>query len=171
MNKLLVMMPMLIVLLSLVACSDSGNVLKQPIITETLPPISLTESQEASLSALKTPYVGNASAVSKIIQVLYIPACGWQQRFMSVGDNYDSSFTPYTLTVYYEPTDLDAAEAMLEEMQAINAVFERNAAILFALIGNLEEVTFAVRLTPSDNIFDNNAYEHHWSITKDSKPE
>jgi len=63
-----------------------------------------------ALSALKTVYVGNNSAVSRIAKTLPAPTNNWRQRFISIGDDYDSRLATNTLTVYYEPIDLNPDE-------------------------------------------------------------
>ena len=100
-----------------------------------------------------------------IIQELSIPQDGWQQRFMSIGDDFGSGLAPYTLTVYYELHNL--SENIATHIQELPIhIFEENAAFLFAHIGNLEEVTFALRQTPSNDILDSAAYEYFWTIAR-----
>jgi hypothetical protein len=116
-----------------------------------------------TLADLRTPYVGSATAVYRIIQALPIPADGWYQRFFS--DNTGSEFAPYTLVVYYEPADTSIAIMEIHELPI--EAFEKNAALLFSLIDNLKEVTFAVRQTPRlSNELDPSAYEHRWTASR-----
>lgn len=118
--------------------------------------------QPRTLSALRTPYVGNASDVSRIIQVLPIPSEGWMQKFMSI----DSYRIPYSLTVYYEPSDSYAAATMQTQVKP-TAAFEANSLLLFVLIDNLDEVTFAVRYTPSPDHSFEDEYEYFWTVSRD----
>ena len=55
-----------------------------------------------ALSAIRTPYVGDNSAVGKIINSLPRMDRDYVQRFFSIGDDYDTGHIPFTLTVYYE---------------------------------------------------------------------
>ncbi|MDR1158531.1 MAG: DUF4825 domain-containing protein, partial [Oscillospiraceae bacterium] len=119
-------------------------------------PMTMDDNLRA-LSLLRTPYVGNNSAVGKIIDLL--PPLGDEltQRFFSIGDDYGAG--PYTLTLYYEQ---DGAE----RERNITAQ-PTNAALLFALIDNLEEVSFAFRNTPSDGKLDKAAYTSGVTINKE----
>jgi hypothetical protein len=56
----------------------------------------------ASLSALRTPYVGDNSAVGKIADALPPLTAELKQRFFSIGDDYGTGNAPHTLTLYYE---------------------------------------------------------------------
>ena len=143
--------PILFGMLLFTSCQSATNIHEEELIT-------------ALSTALGTPYVGNVSAVSEIVQALPIPQDGWRQRFMSIGDDC----TPYALTVYYEPANSSTTAVQAQEMP-IDA-FEKNAAFLFDHIGNLEKVIFAVRQTPSDSALDISAYEHHWAITRNYAP-
>ncbi|MCL2618086.1 MAG: DUF4825 domain-containing protein [Defluviitaleaceae bacterium] len=111
----------------------------------------------AGYPALATPYVGNAPAVSRIVLSLPPPGDGWRQQFISI----DSE--AYSLTVYYEPL---AADTVPQTPDLPADTFEAHAALLFELIGNLAEVTFAKRQTPSDGILDTEAYKHLWIATR-----
>jgi hypothetical protein len=110
-----------------------------------------------ALSVLRTPYVGNNSAVGKIVDVL--PPLGDEltQRFFSIGDDYGTGHAPYTLTLYYEQ---DGTERNI-------TVMPKNAALLFALIDNLEEVNFAFRNTPSGGELDKAAYTSRIAVNKE----
>ena len=143
-------MPTLFAILFFAGCQNTSN--------------THEEEPNMAISSLSTPYVGNVSAVSSIIQLLPIPQDSWQQRFMSIGN--DS--TPYALTVYYEPADPNATAMQTQEMP-IDA-FERNATFLFEHICNLEKVTFSIRQTPSNDTLDISAYEYHWTITRSHAP-
>ena len=100
-------------------------------------------------ASLRTQYVGDNSAVGRIINTL--PPIGGQytQRFFSIGDDYGTGTSPYTLTLYYEKdgdTDYDFT------------ITSQIPILLFAMIGNLEEVNIATRNSPSENELDKSAY-------------
>jgi beta-lactamase regulating signal transducer with metallopeptidase domain len=118
-----------------------------------------------ALAALRTPYVGNNSAVGKIIDALPPLNNAHKQQFFSIGDDYGTGFAPYTLTIYYEymGADKTAARDMTYE--------PKTAALLFALIDNLEEISFAFRDTPSDGGLDKNAYTSRLTIGKEQTTE
>ena len=117
--------------------------------------------QAGTLSALKTPYIGDASAVSKIIQVLPLPDEDWLQRFFAM----ETSIVPYSLTVFYEPATLEALST-IQLQEKPTADFEANALLLFALVDNLSEVTFAVRYTPAPDYSHEDDYDYFWTISK-----
>ncbi|MFF2888708.1 DUF4825 domain-containing protein [Paenibacillus sp. NPDC057967] len=92
-----------------------------------------------------TPYVGDNSKVSGITSWLPSPDPRYMQRYMAIA----SSEQPYGLTLFYEPLDPasygelpDAArDAEFAEQSRSNAI------VLFAMIGNVDRLTFAYRTT------------------------
>ncbi|MEG6520997.1 M56 family metallopeptidase [Desulfotomaculum sp. 1211_IL3151] len=121
-------------------------------IVLTSPDMKVNMDDLKALSAMRTPYVGNNSAVGKIIDALPRLDRDHTQRFFSIGDDYHTGCAPFTLTVYYEPNDT--------ETSAIRniAVTPKNSVLLFSLIDNLEEINYAFRSTPSDGKLDKTAY-------------
>jgi beta-lactamase regulating signal transducer with metallopeptidase domain len=101
------------------------------------------------LAALRIPYVGDNSAVGNIVGALPPLGLRHTQKFFSIGDDYGTSKAPYTLTVYYEQDG---------QIQDDYAITPRNATLLFALIDNLEEVSYAIRTSPSGDTLDKSAY-------------
>jgi len=119
------------------------------------------EEQSETLFALRTPYIGDAPAVSRIVQALPLPAEGWLQRFFAV----ETSTAPYSLTVFYEPVDLETV-AIIQSQEKPTATFETNALLLFSLIENLDEVVFAVRYTPGSANISYDEYDYFWTTTR-----
>jgi hypothetical protein len=110
-----------------------------------------------SLSALKTSYVSDNSAVAKIVNLLPVPDTRLAQRFMSIGDDYGTGLAPNTLTLYYEPSEPGAV--VLPEEFSMNNYCEKNFILLFALIDNLQEIHFTFRPTATaDGELDKSAY-------------
>lgn len=98
------------------------------------------------LSQAKTPYIGDASKVSKIAGSLNTPYPTYIQNFIAL----QTTKEPYGVTVFYEPR----SNAELSTLPPFSdARFERqlrkNALILLSMIDNAGEVTFAFRATPS----------------------
>lgn len=98
------------------------------------------------LSQAKTPYIGDASKVSRISGSLNTPYPTYIQNFTSL----QTTKEPYGVTVFYEPR----SNAELSTLPPFaNARFERqlrkNALVLLSMIDNAGEVTFAFRATPS----------------------
>jgi len=100
-------------------------------------------------ASLRTPYVGNNSAIGSIINIL--PPLGEQfaQKFFSIGDDYGTGKAPNTLTLYYEQNG---------ETDDDFTITSQIPLILFAMIDNLEEVNLATRNSPSGNELDKSAY-------------
>lgn len=120
----------------------------------------------AILSEMKMPYVGDNSSVGDILYCLPTPDSRLKQQFFSIGDDYGTSFAPNTLTIYYEPHSEDVENTTMQYLAHENA-YLKNAVLLFALIDNLDEVTFAVRddLT-SDAILHKEAYTSYQRLSR-----
>ncbi|MDR1321675.1 MAG: DUF4825 domain-containing protein [Gracilibacteraceae bacterium] len=147
-----------------VICGEGENAAEYGLWVRTDPAMIL-EGQPTidanALSALRAPYVGDGSAVGKIVDAL--PPLGDEltQRFFSIGDDYGTGHAPYTLTLYYEQ---GGAERNITALP-------KNAALLFALIGNLEEVSFAFRNDPSGGELDKAAYLSKITVSKEQSGE
>ena len=98
------------------------------------------------LSQAKTPYIGDASKVSKIAGSLNIPYPAFIQKFISM----QTTKEPYGVTVFYEPR---SNVELITLPQFSDVRFERqlrkNALVLLSMIDNAGEVTFAFRSSPS----------------------
>jgi beta-lactamase regulating signal transducer with metallopeptidase domain len=130
-------------------------------IVLTSPDMRIIMDDIYALSAMRTPYVGNNSAVGKIIGELPSIDREYTQQFFSIGDDYGTGRAPYTLTIYYEPND--------SETSAIRniTVTPKNSVLLFVLIDNLEEVNIAFRETPSDGRLDKEEYTSRATYSKE----
>ncbi|WP_313582114.1 M56 family metallopeptidase [Lacrimispora sp.] len=130
-------------------------------IVLTSPDMRIIMDDIYALSAMRTPYVGNNSAVGKIIGELPGIDREYTQQFFSIGDDYRTGRAPYTLTIYYEPND--------SETSAIKniTVTPKNSALLFMLIDNLEEVNIAFRETPSDGELHKEEYTSRATFSKE----
>ena len=125
-------------------------------------PMSMNNVYE-ELLAMRIPYVGDSSGVGEIIYHLPEIDSRHTQRFFSIGDDYGTGHAPHTLTVYYEPNDTDTNENEIRNI----TVTPKNAALLFALIDNLEEVNYAFRPTPGNGELDKAAYISRITYNKD----
>ncbi|WP_349947956.1 M56 family metallopeptidase [Lacrimispora sp. BS-2] len=121
-------------------------------IVLTSPDMNANMDDLNALFAMRTPYVGNNSAVGKIVYALPRLDRGYTQQFFSIGDDYGTGRAPYTLTIYYEPSNGETTD-----MRNIT-VTPKNSALLFVLIDNLEEVNIAFRETPSFGELDKEKY-------------
>ncbi|MDR1060933.1 MAG: DUF4825 domain-containing protein [Clostridiales bacterium] len=143
-----------------VICGEGENAVEYGLWVRT-DPGTIFQAQPtidtSALSALRTPYVGDNSAVGKIVGALPPLDDALTQRFFSVGDDYGTGYAPHTLTLYYEQ---NGAERNITALP-------KNAALLFALIDNLEEVNFAFRNTPSGGELDKAAYASRIAVSED----
>jgi len=124
---------------------------------------------EYEVSDLRIPYVGAAHLTQRVVDSLPLPGDNWAVQFIQIGANhslFDFAYPPHTLTVFYEPAYDSVIEGSREYPNVPFAEFERNAEMLFDLIGNLEEVTFSVRFAPSEGgEFDSDSFDYRWSMT------
>ncbi|MDR7810234.1 M56 family metallopeptidase [Lacrimispora sp.] len=130
-------------------------------IVLTSPDMRIIMDDIYTLSAMRTPYVGNNSAVGKIIGELPSIDREYTQQFFSIGDDYGTGRAPYTLTIYYEPNDSETSA--LKNI----TVTPKNSVLLFVLIDNLEEVNIAFRETPSDGRLDKEEYTSRATYSKE----
>lgn len=114
-----------------------------------------------ALAALRTPHVGDNSAVGKIIAALPRIDREHAQRFFSIGDDTDTDESPRSLTLYYEPHEGEISETNNPVTTPIQSV------LLFSLIDNLSEVRYAFRSTPSFENLDKDAYTVRQTHSKD----
>lgn len=122
------------------------------------------------LERLKTPYVGNASAVAEIMGSLPLPGSGYVQRYISL----ETEKEPYGITVYYEPKEEMRNHLVYPEAKEQNAVFrmlEKNALVLLALVDNADQVTFRVKNTPSGGTLEKSPYEKSISFLREELTE
>lgn len=115
----------------------------------------------ATIANYRTPYVGNNSLVSQISGRLPVPHRNFMQRFMAL----QTSAQPYGLTLYYEAAHPASSGPAgnhgipLDDPAArFGIIMRSNALVLFSMIDNLGQVTFAFRPDMSGNVLDQEAY-------------
>jgi beta-lactamase regulating signal transducer with metallopeptidase domain len=113
------------------------------------------------ITTYRTPYVGNNSRVSQISGRLPVPHRNFMQRFMAL----QTTAQPYGLTLYYEaahPASSGPAGnhgiPLDDPATRFGKVMRSNALVLFSMIDNLGQVTFAFRPDMSGNVLDQEAY-------------
>ncbi|MCL2674778.1 MAG: DUF4825 domain-containing protein [Defluviitaleaceae bacterium] len=124
---------------------------------------------EQGMSELWIPYVGAAHLTQRVVDSLPLPGDNWVARYIQIGADYSIGgfdvYPPHTLRVFYEPQYGSIIEGTREYPSIPIVAFESNAEMLFGLIGNLEEVTFSVRFTPSEgNVLDADFFDYRWSM-------
>ncbi|GMQ61755.1 M56 family metallopeptidase [Vallitalea maricola] len=119
-----------------------------------------------SLSEYKTPYVGDSSKVSHIAGFLPPPEKTFMQHYISM----ETSEKPYSLTIFYElAPDLEykgewpivTPDSIFETNSRINAL------VVFTMIDNLDEVTFAFRNSRSDGTLDQSKYNTSFTFSRE----
>ncbi|QUH20595.1 M56 family metallopeptidase [Alkaliphilus sp. B6464] len=112
----------------------------------------------AEISRYKTPYVGDNSKVYAIVNHLPVPDNYFNQKYISM----KTSEKPYNLTLYYESgSDIEykGEWPVTKPDSAIELNSEKNALVLFSMIDNLDEVTFAYRISQSSGELDFSKYD------------
>lgn len=115
----------------------------------------------ANIANYRTPYVGNNSLVSQISGRLPVPHRNFMQQFMAL----QTSAQPYGLTLYYEaahPASSGPAGnhgiPLDDPATRFGRIMRSNALVLFSMIDNLDQATFAFRPDMSGNVLDQEAY-------------
>ncbi|SDI17103.1 M56 family metallopeptidase [Desulfosporosinus hippei] len=127
----------------------------------------ITTYDLAKISRHKTPYVGDNSKVGAIAASLPIPDNYFIQRYISM----ETSEKPYGLTIYYEA---GADEKYKDEWPIIkpDSVIESNsrmnALVVFCMIDNLDQVTFAFRNSQSSGQLDTSRYNTSFTFQRAS---
>ena len=122
-------------------------------------------NDKSDFAHLTTPYVGEAHAVYNIVNALPLPDDDWTVRSIQIGENHGDfaqSYSPYTLTVFYEPRQGAVISGTNDDLDIPTDAFVANSNLLFDLIENLQAVTFSVRLNPAaDDYVDH--FDYRWS--------
>jgi len=119
------------------------------------------------ISRYKTPYVGDSGKVSAIAGHLPAPQNHFKQRYISM----KTSERPYKLTVYYERvSDIEyEGEWPIGTPDSIIETNSRsNALVLFSMIDNLDEVTFAFRNSQSEVKLEESKYDTSFTFPRAS---
>jgi beta-lactamase regulating signal transducer with metallopeptidase domain len=115
----------------------------------------------------KTPYIGNNSKVSAIVSNVPAPSKDFNQKYISL----ETKNKPYKLNVYYEAKkdSLYSGEWPVIDINNINySNMEKNALVLFSMIGNMDEVTFAFRNSESEGSLDTSKYNATASFKREN---
>ncbi len=118
-------------------------------------PLTSTEHVDPAQQLLenKTAYVGDATKVGNIAQLLEFPP-GLDYDHLEL----DTESTPYAVTVILK-TDVETREHYEELLH--QSAFQRNALIMFALIENMEGVNF--RLSDGEDDDYSISYSRDWA--------
>ena len=141
---------------------DRGTVSYGFIVRVDMLPYNLTE-----ISKNKTSYIGDSSKVAAISGNLPVPDKYFKQQYISM----ETSKKPYKLSVYYEPKS-DAKYEGVWPIATPDSVLEANsrtnALVVFCMIDNLDEVTFAYRISPSKGELDISKYDSTFTFQRSS---
>jgi beta-lactamase regulating signal transducer with metallopeptidase domain len=119
------------------------------------------------ISKYKTPYLGDSSKVSIIVNALPVPYSYFKQQYISMV----TEKKPYNLNVFYEEKKYASHTIEWPIVDHNNATYSnmsRNALVLFCMIDNLDEVTFAFRDSQSDGKLDKSKYDTTFTFTRAS---
>ena len=122
----------------------------------------------AEIAKHKTPYVGDPSKAGAIIGRLPVPDTYFIQHYMFLR----TAEKPYGLTAYYEPADdgknNEALPAITSDPK-IMATLQKNALVLFCMIDNVDDVTFAFSPTPSAGELNTTDYSIEISFSRSDR--
>ncbi|XEC93302.1 DUF4825 domain-containing protein [Paenibacillus tarimensis] len=107
-----------------------------------------------NISKERTPYIGDSGNVSRLVGHLPVPDRHYMQRYIAL----QTDRKPYGLTVFYEPADPDGNPLPPYYEPEQPKVSHNNALVLFAMIANVDEITFAFRGDPSTGQLEQSAY-------------
>ncbi|MHB8076623.1 M56 family metallopeptidase [Desulfosporosinus fructosivorans] len=132
-----------------------GFVVRVDMLTYNLP----------ELAKHKTPYIGNASKVAALAGRLPVPDSDFKQQYISMF----TSSKPYKFNVFYEVKENDTNRkewAIENPNNATNSNLRKNALVLFCMIDNLDEVTFAFRKSQSSGDLDTSKYDTSFTFQR-----
>jgi len=141
---------------------DRGIVSYGFVVKVATPTYNLTE-----ISKYKTPYVGDNSKVSAIANQLPVPDNYFKQQYISMV----TEKKPYKLNVFYEAkkgASHISEWPIVDHNNATYSIMNKNALVLFCMIDNLDEVTFAFRDSQSDGKLDDSKYDTTFTFTRAS---
>lgn len=121
----------------------------------------------AEISKYKTPYVGDHIKVSAIAGSLPAPDSYFRQQYISMKTHEK----PYCLTIYYEAasdSEYKNEWPIVSPDSAIEGNSRMNALVVFCMIDNLDEVTFAFRNSQSDGKLDESKYNTSFTFPRAS---
>ena len=110
------------------------------------------------LSKHKTPYVGDNNKVSSLANRLPAPHSYFKQQYISM----ITSKTPNSLTIYYEAANdypYEGEWPIVTPDSVIEINSRTNALVAFCMIENLDQVTFAYRISQSNGELDTSKYD------------
>lgn len=119
------------------------------------------------ISKYKTPYVGDNSKVGHIARFLPVPQKYFRQQYTSM----KTSNKPYKLTIYYEAasnTEYEGEWPIVTPDSVIETNLRTNALVVFCMIDNLDQVTFAFRDSQSDGKLDESKYNTTFTFSRTS---
>lgn len=117
------------------------------------------------ISQLRTPYVGDAPKVWDLVQSLPPPEKSFKQHYISL----ETEKKPYGLTAFYEPKydgTYVSEWPLIKKDEGSYSNVEKNALVLFCMIDNVDNVTFAFRNSPSDGKLDESKYDSKFTFLR-----
>ncbi|MCK5764179.1 MAG: DUF4825 domain-containing protein, partial [Clostridiales bacterium] len=119
----------------------------------------------SEISKYKTPYVGDSSKVTHIADLLPVPDNYFKHQYISIKSNNK----PYNLTIYYEPAadmEYEGEWPITKPGSVIETNSRTNALVVFSMIDNLDEVTFAFFISQSDGELDDSKYNTTYTFQR-----
>jgi len=135
------------------------------VVTSSVEGVKTSTYNVQEIAKYKTPYVGDNSKVVALVNNLPVPDSYFKQQYISMVTDKK----PYSLNVYYEPKENIAREWPIVSRDKITfSNISKNALVLFSMIHNLDEVTFAFRDSQSEGKIDELKYHYTYSFLRTS---
>jgi len=141
---------------------DKGIVNYGFVVSVDMPTYNLNE-----ILKYRTLYVGDNSKVGAIVNHLPVPDSYFMQQYISML----TEKKPYKLNVFYEAkkgTSHISEWPVVGHNNATYSNMSKNALVLFCMIDNLDEITFAFRESQSDGKLDATKYNTTFAFTRTS---
>lgn len=141
---------------------DRGTVSYGFVVRVNMPTYDLTE-----IAKYQTPYVGNHSKVVSLARNLPVPDPYFKQQYISL----KTENKPYGATIYHEPannTEYQGVWPIEQPSDSFESILEKNVLVLFCMIDNVEELTFAFRNSQSTGELDESQYESSFTFSRAS---
>lgn len=133
------------------------------VTTSSVEGVKMSTYNLEEISKYKTPYVGDNSKVSAIVNNIPVPDSYFKQQYISMVTDKK----PYTLNVYYEPKENIVREWPIVSRDNVTfSNISKNALVLFSMINNLDQVTFAFRGSKSEVKIDELKYNYTYSFIR-----
>ncbi len=164
-NKIIILSVILLGIVIFAALYLGAGVGTGKVATSSVEGVKMSTYNLAEISKYKTPYVGDNSKVSAIVNNLPVPDNYFKQQYISMVTDKQ----PYKLNVYYEPKENVVRQWPIVSRDNVSfSNISKNALVLFCMIDNLDEVNFEFRDSQSDGKIEELKYNYSYTFVRGS---